>query len=96
MVYVPTGQRSTTESPDGTEISSTIELRRTGDGRTALLVYSALDRLIACCGEHQSWVVVKSEHLQKIYAAQPYDVIMLDAPLPEDIRHAQFSGSLNF
>lgn len=29
--------------------------RTTQDGRTALLVCSALDRLLACCGEHQPW-----------------------------------------
>jgi len=89
VLYVPAGQHSTTKSADGTEIYSTIELRRTDDGRTALMVYSALDRLISCCGEHQSWVLVTSENLTKIHAAQPYDVILLDAALPQNLRYSQ-------
>ncbi|WP_026360321.1 SAV_915 family protein [Amycolatopsis nigrescens] len=81
VIYVPT----TPHRNGNTE--SSIELRRTGDGRLALLAYSALDRLVACCGEHQAWVLVTSGNLPKLYAAQPYDVILLDAQLPEDLRY---------
>jgi hypothetical protein len=30
-----------------------VDVRQTADDRTALLVYSALDRLIDCCGVYQ-------------------------------------------
>ncbi|WP_460525543.1 SAV_915 family protein [Flindersiella endophytica] len=36
------------------------------DGRTALLVYSALDRLVTNCGEHQPWVVLPATALADI------------------------------
>ncbi|WP_324195087.1 SAV_915 family protein [Nocardia farcinica] len=31
-------------------------LRRTRDGRIACLAYSALDRLLNCCGNNQPWM----------------------------------------
>ncbi|WP_199434006.1 SAV_915 family protein [Qaidamihabitans albus] len=79
VVYLPTGDRS------GDETS--VELRRTEDGRTALLAYSALDRLVDGCGQHQPWAMVRTEHLDKLYEAHPYDVIMLDGAIPEELRH---------
>lgn len=81
-LYLPTG-------PAGREAQgASIELRRTPDGRTALVAFTALDRLIDCCGEHQPWVLVGTEHLPKVHAATPYDVIVLDSPLPDDLRHS--------
>jgi len=80
-LYLPT-------APVSAEIEgASIELRRTPDGSTALVAFSALDRLIDCCGEHQPWVLVKTEHLGLVHSANPYDVIVLDSPLPEDLRY---------
>ncbi|MEC3978127.1 SAV_915 family protein [Amycolatopsis sp. H20-H5] len=80
-LYLPTG-RATRERG-----GADIELRHTPDGRTALVAFTALDRLVSCCGEHQPWALVNTEHLGKIHAAKPYDVIVLDSPLPEPLRH---------
>ena len=83
-LYLPTGAAAATASGDP---GASIELRRTPDGRTALVAFTALDRLIECCGEHQPWILVNTEHLPKIHAAKPYDLIVLDSPLPEELRH---------
>ncbi|SFQ21687.1 hypothetical protein SAMN05421810_105211 [Amycolatopsis arida] len=82
-VYVPCGQY-----PAGDGGSTTaVELRRTDEGKLALLTYSAMDRLVRCCGPHQPWVLVSTEELHHVYDAQPFDVIMLDTELPEELRH---------
>ena len=80
-LYLPTGP------VDPEAEGASIELRRTPDGRTALVAFTALDRLIDCCGDHQPWVLVNTEHLGLVHSANPYDVIVLDSPLPEDLRH---------
>jgi len=52
--FPPVGYVPCEQSGSGDE-DLRIDLRRTGDGRSALLVYSALDRLVSCCGEYQPW-----------------------------------------
>lgn len=64
-----------------------IELRKTADGRMALVAFSTVQRLVECCGPHQPWALVKSEHLGHVYKEQPYDLIVLDSDLPEELRH---------
>ncbi|PXY19796.1 SAV_915 family protein [Prauserella endophytica] len=81
VLYLPTAPIAA----DGTG-ETTVELRRTGDGRIALLAYTALDRLVECCGEHQPWLMVHTEHLPKLHERQPYDVILLDGEIPEELR----------
>jgi hypothetical protein len=80
-LYLPTGAHA-----DGNAAAS-IELRRTEDGQTALVAFSTLDQLTDCCGEHQPWVLVSTKQLPKIHAARPYDVIVLNSPLPSGPRH---------
>ncbi|MFI6027821.1 SAV_915 family protein [Amycolatopsis magusensis] len=75
-VYLPTGPRYASET------EALVELRRTPDGRTALLAYSALDRLVNCCGDQQSWVLMRTDKLDKLHAAQPFDVAYLDLEIP--------------
>jgi hypothetical protein len=82
-VYLPTGPAAQVNTG---QAEAPIELRRTPDGRTALIAFTALDRLIECCGEHQPWILVKTEHLPKIHAARPYDLIVLDSPLPDELK----------
>lgn len=60
--------------------------RTTEDGRIALLVYSALDRLIDCCGPGQPWIVVDTGKLEAIGEHAPYDVILVDVDIPADLR----------
>jgi len=62
-----------------------IELRRTNDGRMALLAYTALDRLADCMGPHQPWVLYPTERLGDLEAVEHYDVIYLDLPVPQEL-----------
>ncbi|MEU6643791.1 SAV_915 family protein [Saccharomonospora sp. NPDC046836] len=82
VVYLPTGRHAGTDTTD-----ATVELRRTEDGRLALLAFSAIDRLVEGCGEHQPWMMVRTEHLQELHQARPYDVILLDGVIPGELRH---------
>ncbi|MGH3948548.1 MAG: SAV_915 family protein [Pseudonocardiaceae bacterium] len=82
IVYVPCAEHVRDETDN-----LTVDLRRTRDGRMALMVYSALDRLIECCGAEQPWVVVPTANLDKIDEASPFDVILLDVRIPEEHRH---------
>ena len=88
-LYLPTSRP--VAAADG-DPAANIELRRTPDGRTALVAYTALDRLVDCCGEHQPWALVNTEHLPKVHAAHPYDVIVLDSPVPAPLRHTTIQG----
>jgi hypothetical protein len=63
-----------------------VDLRPTRDGRLALLVYSALDRLVACCGDKQAWVVMPTANLEKIREGTNFELILLDVEIPEDLR----------
>lgn len=81
VIYVPV-------DPGGQgEGEAAFELRKLRDGRTALLAYTALDRLVEACGEYQSWLLVPAD---AVAAKQPdlgYDVALLDADLPAELRH---------
>ncbi|MGL4176780.1 MAG: SAV_915 family protein [Dermatophilaceae bacterium] len=70
-----------------------VELRRTNDGRTALLAYTAMDRLLSCCGPHQPWALMPTDRLGEIEQTQPYDVIYLDLPIPEDEQRTAQTGA---
>lgn len=69
-----------------------IELRRTNDGRTALLAYTAMDRLVTCCGPHQPWALMPTDRLGEIEQTQPYDVIHLDMAIPEELWRTAEAG----
>jgi hypothetical protein len=80
LLYVPVAD------PDvGDEM--TLEFHHLDDGRVALLAYTALDRLVNGCGPNQPWVILPTAKLDEIDRYQPYDVILLDVPIPEDQRH---------
>ena len=79
VVYVPV------ESvPEGEEVD--IVFRRTREGETALVLYTALDRLVDCCGPHQPWVLLPTEKLVDVAQVQPFDLIFLDLEMPEEER----------
>lgn len=63
-----------------------VEYRVTRDGRTSLLVYSALDRLHRCRGKEQPWFILPTSELQKLYDVRPFDLVLLDVVVPEDAR----------
>ncbi|SDQ09775.1 SAV_915 family protein [Leucobacter chromiiresistens] len=58
------------------------EVRPTREGRRALLAYSALDRLLAHCGDAQPWVLVRLADLEVIMAEQPFDLVAFDSEIP--------------
>ncbi|PXY32825.1 hypothetical protein BAY60_08760 [Prauserella muralis] len=81
VVYLPCATH--TEDP----ADAVVELRRTRDGRMALMAYSALDRLKYCCGEQQPWMVVPTPTLQRIQQVQPFELVLLDVIIPPEHRH---------
>ena len=79
VVYVPCAPAQT-----GDEL--TIDLRVTRDGRLALLVYSAMDRLIAHCGASQPWTVMLTRDLESARVATGFELVLLDLDIPEELR----------
>lgn len=72
VVYVPL-----TTDADGV---TRVDLRVTRDGRTALFVYSAIDRLEAWFAR-VPWVLVTIGGLQTLYDEEPYDLLLFDKRL---------------
>ncbi|SDB84420.1 SseB protein N-terminal domain-containing protein [Sanguibacter gelidistatuariae] len=79
VVYVP----CTAVAETGTV---NVTLRKTADGRTALLAYSALDRLRAGAGDQVPWSLMTIPDLQRVHDETPYDVLYLDLRIPERAR----------
>lgn len=78
-VYVPT-----VEGDDG---QMRLNLQVTRDGRKALLVYSALDRLQRWFGTTQ-WALISSEKLQSLYDESPFDLLFLDKSIVPESEEA--------
>lgn len=79
VVYLPVRT-----DPDGNVTD--IAMIRLGDGRVALLAYTALDRFIRCCGTEQPWLLYFTHALPELHQEKPFDVKMLDVMVPEDFR----------
>ncbi|WP_084436500.1 SAV_915 family protein [Actinomyces gerencseriae] len=62
-----------------------LALRTTKDGRLALLVYTALDRLLDLAGD-VPWVLMDWDGLDKAQKIEHYDMILQDIRIPEDQR----------
>lgn len=77
VVYVPV-------RPDRSGDLTDIAMLRLGDGRVALLAYTALDRLLTCCGMDQPWVLMFADDLADVHDKKPYDVKFLDVAIPEE------------
>ena len=67
------------------------ELRRTEDGRLALLAYTSLAALVAGCGRHQSWVLVPADWFERMRIECRFDTIAINATLPAQWRHEEES-----
>jgi hypothetical protein len=80
VVYVPCAPLASSDD------QLAVDLRRTRDGRLALLVYSALDRLVSCCGDQQAWTVLPSTDLEKVQSETGFELIFLDLEIPEEFR----------
>lgn len=68
------------------EAAAQIVMRRTRDGRTAVLGYTALDRLRHCCGADQPWILMSVQDLDALHAREPYDLLFLDVAIPPEHR----------
>ena len=80
VLYVPC-RAETTETGQ-----PKLELRRTKDGRTALLAYTALDRLVDGAGPDQPWVLVQTPALDELGKEQAFDVVYFDLRIPDEHR----------
>lgn len=87
VLYVPCARDVT--DPDDLEV----EYRTTRDGRLALLVYSALDRLHRCCGAGQPWFLMPTPKLQVLHEVRPFDLVLLDVVLPEELQRPAPAGA---
>ncbi|WP_216212500.1 SAV_915 family protein [Amycolatopsis aidingensis] len=81
LVYLPT-QRVRHGEP-----AANLELRRTEDGRTALLGYTSMELLVQGCGPDQPWIAVPAHKLERLYDAGAFDLLALNVELTEDMRH---------
>lgn len=80
VVYLPCAESVT--DPE----AARVDMRQTRDGRTALLAYSALDRLHTCCGTGQAWILMPTANLAQLQAAQPFQLLLLDVVIPPERR----------
>ncbi len=61
------------------------EVHETTDGRRAVLVFTALDRLLDACGRSQSWKLIETVALDAIQETQPFDIVAFDPELPQEL-----------
>lgn len=79
MIYLPVEM-------DAAGSVAEFKMIRLGDGRVALLGYTALDRFIDAWGEHQPWLLFDTHRLGEIHAVKPFDLKLLDVSVPEEYR----------
>jgi hypothetical protein len=65
---------------------SEFKMIKLGDGRVALLAYTALDRFIDAWGEHQPWLLFDSRRVDDIKQSKHFDLKLLDVKVPEEFR----------
>lgn len=80
MVYIPCA-----EHVDEVEDARPV-MKETKDGRIALFVYSALDRLYDGCGRDHPWLVLPTEALDPLQRSQRFDLVLLDVLIPPEHR----------
>lgn len=76
VVYAPT----MVDDQDNTRI----RMHRLVDGRVALYVYSAIDRLEEQYGDGAPWAMLSPPQLEKAHQAEPFDLLLLDRELYPD------------
>lgn len=69
---------------DHPELEKVAVIRQLADGRSALIAFTALDRLVDACGERQEWVLVHLSELDEIRARTPFDVVAFDPVVPAE------------
>ena len=60
----------------------------TGDsyGRLVLPVYSSMERLIACCGSDQPWMLLPADRLPELARGGGFDVVVVDVDVRRELR----------
>jgi hypothetical protein len=89
VVYAPT----TTVAGDD---RLRLEMVVTNDGRTALFVYSAIDRLHEFYRAGAPWALLSVEDLQRAHEQEPYQLLFLDQrprPATEGTEHRSEASS---
>jgi hypothetical protein len=81
VVYLPV-------DVDGEGNVTDFRMIRLGDGRVALLAYTALDRFVDAWGEEQPWLLFETRKIDEIHRAKPFDLKLLDVTVPDEIRSA--------
>lgn len=79
VVYLPV------ETDAGGQVTD-FKMLKLGDGRIALLAYTALDRLIDAWGDYQSWLLFETRKVDDIKQAKHFDVKLLDVEVPAEFR----------
>lgn len=75
VVYAPV-----TERPEEPGVQR-LKMHLMADGRSAVMVYSALDRFVEMYDERAPWALVTVEQLQNAYDDAPYELLFLDRRL---------------
>ena len=81
VVYLPV-------DVDGEGNVTDFRMIRLGDGRIALLAYTALDRFVDAWGEEQPWLLFETRKIDEIHRAKPFDLKLLDVTVPDELRPA--------
>jgi len=56
-----------------------------GDGKVALLAYTALDRLAKGCGEGQEWAMIFTSTLSAVNEEVPFTAVAFDVEFPDGL-----------
>lgn len=59
-----------------------------GEGKLALLAYTALDRLAKGCGEGQEWVMIFTSTLTSVKGEMPFVAVAFDVEFPNGLGRA--------
>ena len=59
-----------------------------GDGKLALVAYTALDRLAKGCGEGQEWAMIFTSTLSSVKDETPFDAVAFDVEFPGGLGRA--------
>lgn len=65
---------------------SEVRMLKLDDGRIALVGYTALDRFVDAWGGLQPWAVMATTDLEALQETKPYDLKILDVPIPMEAR----------
>lgn len=80
VLYVPVSL-----DDSGTSTAVTLPM---GQGKRALIAYTALDRLAKGCGEGQGWTMVFTSTLSKVREESPFDAVAFDVDFPQGLEQA--------